>query len=133
MKTIIDAVNELKKVEEIKPELVFTQLMYQCDELPSVGMDCKFDGEKVNILAISITTGRLIFERYSDGYVDCIVNNDLIEPILPLIAGSAYQFECPKHGEAIGFYNSISCRFININMSIRSDTCTNIQLLTVSK
>jgi hypothetical protein len=137
MKTIIDAVNELRgdlnNVSHIKDDDTYhCNVNYNADS----GWWCSRGVYGDFVCTIDDFQAKangmpFYYARWDVGSIEEYLAADKT-PLQPeLIAGNAYQFECPKHGEAIGFYNSISCRFININMSIRSDTCTNIQPLTV--
>ena len=127
--------NELKFLTprpEAKP--LFTQEMADNKVLPLVGMEClfKYGGDIVQGVTTAVTKEFIVFTEDCGKERIRKIKDCHIKPLplqIKLINGAAYKFESKSHARGIGYYNSDNERFININMSLRTDTCSNIQLL----
>jgi len=136
-------VDEMSKAEWIKPVTpIYKPELGESFLVGTLESDSRikdFQNEEVEVIGLSVTDTHqhvITFQHPLIGIGCGVYYPSWVKPLTPpieLIDGKAYQFESTQHGGAIGFYNSDSCRFINVNMSIRSDMCTNIQLLEVSK
>ena len=125
---------------------IYTQIMADNGELPSVGMecfvkrfhedDCKYLG--CYIIGFSQDKAWLVFEDAEDhlSYHNILNGTFTFRPLLPitppieLIDGSPYQFEY-KGQTRYAPYNKEINFFSDVDMHINPDSCTNIKLLEV--
>ena len=124
-----------------QPTPTFTQEMSDNGVLPSVGMECEFITTFFSHEPSNTGTGTPIAYHgnkvwFSTGSKEFVINLNVItfKPLTPpitLIDGKAYSFESPSHGGGIGYYESVNDQFVNINLGISAEFCTNIQPLTV--
>jgi hypothetical protein len=129
---------------ESKPEakLTYTQEMHDNSELPYIGMEYLCGDNQLNecVAVIPNVSSHMVIglmiEHISTRDYLPISQTRLcdIKPLTPpieLIDGKAYSFESPSHGGGIGYYDSANMEFININLGISAEFCTNIKLLEV--
>tara|TARA_R110000782_G_scaffold256461_1_gene345477 strand:+ start:50 stop:853 length:804 start_codon:yes stop_codon:yes gene_type:complete len=134
-------------IEKPQPTLTYTQAMADNGELPSVGMECRFDTTFFTTVTSNRGTCEII--AYYDGKVwiniidfDCVINLNVIDfkpltPPIELIAKSLYLFTVGKKEDMVGeaYFTAIDedpmITNIRTNTSYSQDACTNIQPLTV--
>lgn len=122
-----------------QPKPVFTQEMYERNELPPIGSEyLDEDGQLCKALLhySSFVVGEMLEHISIQQYpVLSTSRNDRVEMITPpieLIDGECYQFDC-EVGTRNGVYSFSDNRFIGLMLKVQTNVCTNIKPLTVDK
>tara|TARA_R110000772_G_scaffold208650_1_gene319226 strand:- start:41 stop:685 length:645 start_codon:yes stop_codon:yes gene_type:complete len=124
-----------------EPTLTYTQAMADNGELPSVGMECKFDTTFFTTATSNRGTCEII-AYYGDKVwinvidFDCVIKLSVIEfkpltPPIELIHGEAYNFIDSEDNNTNGIYSEDKHSFTSLSVEWLADQCTNIQPLTV--
>ena len=121
----------------VKP--VYTQVMCDAGELPSVGMEYLDDDGQISKCLVNygdITIGLNIEHVETENYLPISQtsrgNCKPLTPPIELIDGKAYQFQAHKNRNPVdGFYSADEDEFVYLQGTVRSHDAINIQLLEV--
>lgn len=150
----LDCISTPELTERPKPEVktvtvpVYTQELFGNHIPPSAGdsfivygvkPDSRlfdFKDKEVKVIGLSKKGDEVVitFSHPSIG-IGCGMHwKKWVKPLTPPVVldnGKAYAFVSKTHGGGIGYYNSNNKEFVNINMGISINHCTNIQELGV--
>jgi hypothetical protein len=129
-----DILDEYWELAEDTSKSVYTKLMWQCDELPKIGM--MFATEAGEYIA-EYTNEKSVCFTDENGFLVAI-NRGYVKPIsapIELIDGNAYMFDWSDRPmkDSIGVYSLDSQRFYFVSGHVLASYCTNIRPMTVAE
>lgn len=120
-----------------QPKPVYTQIMYQCDELPVIGMIVKHQSVNKIVMGEIDPNNNLALKSINNKLYS-LAHIDDIEPITPpieLIDGKAYQFDYHSGKGVHGIYHKPDedgfAIFKFVGGAMNKELVTNIKPLTV--
>ena len=125
-------VNSYWELAEDTSKPVYTKLMWQCDELPKIGM--RFATEAGEYIA-EYTNEKSVCFTDENGFLVAI-NRAYAKPIpapIELDHGNAYTFDFGDSNNVIGVYDNTNNDLIGTDDTYYARDCTNIRLMTVAE
>tara|TARA_R110000803_G_scaffold196737_1_gene260135 strand:+ start:200 stop:718 length:519 start_codon:yes stop_codon:yes gene_type:complete len=125
-------VNSYWELAEDTSKPVYTKLMWQCDELPKIGM--RFATEAGEYIA-EYTNEKSVCFTDENGFLVAI-NRAYAKPIpapIELDHGKAYTFDYSDSKDVVGVYNTLNDDFIGTDDTYYYSDCTNIRPMTVAE
>lgn len=143
-----DYISDAKRNGTLIPRPVvtptFTQAMADAGTLPSVGMELMYldcsSNKYIHCVVMYFSKWAVVLRQIGEGYGKDVeiaksfddVNIKPLTPPIELIDGKAYQFEYEGQTRYAPYNKSINF-FSDIDKHINPDSCSNIQLLEVTK